>query len=98
MPADISDPDFEPEWLWNTRVTAEAARAAMINGRTRLQRVEIYQRLISEACEARQRRKNPQHIDSNVEASPPRPGDFLYDDIAAEANIPISGFESAIGG
>jgi len=95
MPADTSDPDFEPEWLWNTRITAEAARVAMMDGRTTPQRVEIYHRLISAACEERQRRKNPQHGGSNVEATTPIPSDVLYDDIAAWDNILISGFESA---
>jgi hypothetical protein len=43
MPADIPDPDFEPEWLWATRVTAQAAGAATVKGRTSQERFELYE-------------------------------------------------------
>src|SRR5215472_479072 len=62
MPADIRDPDFEPEWLWGTRVTAEAARAARVESRTSQERFKIYERLILAACEARKRRDVPNTV------------------------------------
>jgi hypothetical protein len=68
MPADIPDPDFEPEWLWSTRVTAEAARAARVESRTSQERFEIYERLIQAAFEARKRRDVPNPV-ANTEAT-----------------------------
>jgi len=62
MPADARDPDFEPEWLWGTRVTAEAARAARAKSRTSQERFEIYELLILAACEARKRRDVPNTV------------------------------------
>ncbi len=61
MPCETSvgsaDPESDAAWLWATRVTAEAARAALATGRTPRERFEVYERLIGAACEERQRRK-----------------------------------------
>ena len=95
MPADISDPAFEPEWLWGTRVTAEAARAAMVTGRTPQERFEIYERLIVAACEERQRRKSPEHSGSTAEPTASIQRSLLYNYIESEDSIIISGFEAA---
>jgi len=93
MPVDVSDPDFEPKWLWATRVTAEAARAAMVKGRTPQERFEIYEQLILAACEERQRRKNPEPSTSIAEAT--ASADLLYNYIEVEDSIIISGFDEA---
>jgi len=93
MPTDTPDPDFEAEWLWGTRVTAEAARAAMVRGRTSQERFEIYERLIWAAYEARKGGQSPERGGSNSEATAPIPGNLVDDYMDAEDNI-ISGFES----
>jgi hypothetical protein len=93
MPIDDPDPDFEPKWLWATRVTAEAARAAMVQGRTPQERFEIYQRLILAACEARQRRKSPQPSTSIAEATASLPAGQLYNYIEVGDSITISAFD-----
>jgi hypothetical protein len=95
MPADIPDSDFEPEWLWGTRVTAEAARAAMVRGRTSQERFAIYERLIRVACEARKGYQSPERSDSITEATASIPGNLLNNYIEDEDNIIISGFETA---
>ena len=94
MPADTPDPDFEPEWLWGTRVTAEAAHAASVKGRTPQERFEIYECLILAAHEARQRRENPEHSGSIAEATAYIPGNLLYNYVEFEDSIIISGFET----
>jgi hypothetical protein len=96
MPAEISDPDFEPEWLWGTRVTAEAARAAMVTGRSPQERFEIYERLIVAACEERLRRKSPEHSGSIAEATASVQRNLLYNYIETEDSIIISGFETTM--
>jgi hypothetical protein len=95
MPDDIPDPDFEPEWLWGTRVTAEAARVASVNGRTPQERFQMYERLILAACEERQRRESPEHRGSIAEATASICGNVLYNYIEVEDSIIISGFEAA---
>jgi hypothetical protein len=95
MPADIPDPDFEPEWLWGTRVTAEAARAARAKGRTSQERFQIYERLIFAACAARKRRESPEHSCSITGATASIPGNMMHNYIEVEDNIMISGFETA---
>ena len=94
MPADIPDPDFEPEWLWGTRVTAEAARVASVKGRTPQERFQIYERLILAACKERQRCESPEHSGSIAEATASTPYNLLYNQIEGD-NIIISGFEAA---
>jgi hypothetical protein len=94
MPIDTPDPDFEPEWLWSTRVTAEAARAAMVTGRTSRERFEIYERLIWAAYEARNGGQSPERGGSITEATASIPGNLLQNYIEVEDNIVISGFES----
>ena len=94
MPADIPDPDFEPEWLWGTRVTAEAARVASVKGRTPQERFQIYERLILAACEEGQRHKSPDHGGSIAEAPASIPGNFLHNYVELEDSIIISGFET----
>jgi hypothetical protein len=89
MPADVANPNFEAEWLWATRVTAEAARAAMVKGRTRQERFEIYERLILVACQERQRSKRSEHSGSIVEPTRSIPGNYNE----SEDSIIISGFE-----
>jgi hypothetical protein len=93
MPADIPDPDFEPEWLWGTRVTAEAARVASVKGRTPQERFQMYERLISAACEERQRRKSPDHRRSIAEAPATIPNHLRCNYVEVEDSIIISGFE-----
>jgi hypothetical protein len=94
MPADIPNPDSEPRWLWATRVTAFAARAAIVGGRTREERFEIYERLITSACEERQRSKSSQHNGSIVEDTGSMPGsNATYSYIDDDDDISISGFE-----
>jgi hypothetical protein len=93
MPIDALDRDFEPKWLWATRVTAEAARAAMVQGRTPRERFEIYERLISAACEERQRRKSPELSTSIAEATASVPADLLYNYIEVDDSISISAFD-----
>lgn len=95
MPVEALDRDFEPKWLWATRVTAEAARAAMVQGRTPQERFEIYERLILAACEERQRRKNSKLSTSIAEATASHPADLLYNYIEVEDSINISGFDEA---
>lgn len=95
MPVDVTDPDFEPKWLWATRVTAEAAHAAMVKGRTPQERYEIYEQLILVACEERQRRKSPEPSTSIAEATASLPADLLYNYIEVEDSIIISAFEDA---
>jgi hypothetical protein len=95
MPVDVPDPTFEPKWLWATRVTAEAARAAMVHGRTSQERYEIYERLILAACEERQRRKSPKPSTSIGEATAAIQGNLLYNYIEVEDSINISAFEEA---
>jgi hypothetical protein len=93
-PWEVLDPDFEPEWLWATRVTAEAARAAMAKGRTAQERFAIYEQLIVAACEQRGHRKRPEHRGAIAEATTIS-GNLLYDYIEVETNISISAFEGA---
>jgi hypothetical protein len=95
MPVDVPDPAFDPKWLWATRVTAEAARAAMVQGRTPQERFEIYERLILAACEERQRRKNSKPSTSIAEATASHPADLLYNYIEVEDSINISGFDES---
>lgn len=93
MPADIPDSDFEPEWLWRTRVTAEAARVASVKGRTPQERFQMYERLILAACEERQRRERPERRASIAAATASISGNLLYNHIEVEDGIIISGFE-----
>jgi hypothetical protein len=86
---------IDPKWLWATRVTAEAARAAMVQGRTPQERFEIYERLILAACEERQRRENPKPSTSIAEATASLPADLLYNYVEAEDSIIISAFDEA---
>ena len=95
MPADTPDPDFEPEWLWATRVTAEAAGAATAKGRTSQERFELYERLILAACEARKRPESPEHSGSISEAAASIPGYLAHNNLEVEDDIIISGFETA---
>jgi hypothetical protein len=97
MPADVANPDFEPEWLWATRVTAEAARAAMVKGHTRQERFEIYERLILVACQERQRCKSSAHSGSIVEATVSTPGNLSYNYVEGDDSVIISGFEEEGG-
>ena len=92
MTFDASAPDFEPKWLWATRVTAEAARAAMVQGRTQQERFEIYERLILAACEERQHRTRPEPSGPTAEATASLPGGLLYNYIEVEDSIIISTF------
>jgi hypothetical protein len=87
VPADRTD--TEPEWLWATRITAEAARAAMVNGRTPRERAETYERLILTAREERQRGKNPE---PGAKASTSISGGSLYNQIDF-TDITLSGFD-----
>jgi hypothetical protein len=89
----IPDPDFESEWLWGTRITAEAARAASVRGRNPRERFEIYERLILEAYEERQRRESPKHGGLIAEVTASTPSNSLYNFIEAEESIILSGFE-----
>jgi hypothetical protein len=91
-PSGVLDPDFEPEWLWATRVTAEAARAAMARGRTPQERFAIYERLILAACKERGRRKSPEQRGAIAEATT-IPGNLLYDYTEVGTSIGISAFE-----
>ena len=91
-PSGAFDLDFEPEWLWATRVTAEAAHAAMAKGRTPQERFEIYERLILAACEERGGRKSREHRGAVAEAAM-IPGNLLYDHTEVESGISISAFE-----
>jgi hypothetical protein len=93
MPVDVPDPAFDPKWLWATRVTAEAARAAMVQGRTRQERFEIYERLILAAWEERQRRKNPKPGASIAKATASVPADLLYNYLGVDDSISISEFD-----
>ena len=93
MPLDVPDPAFDPKWLWATQVTAEAARAAMVQGRTPQERFETYERLILAACEERQRRKNPEPGTSIAEATASLPADLLYNYVEVEDSIVISAFD-----
>ena len=93
MPHDIPDPDFEPAWLWATRVTAEAARAALVEGRTPQERFAIYERLILAACGERQRCESPEHSSSIVDAATSTPNSLLYSCIDIDNSIGISKFE-----
>jgi hypothetical protein len=92
MTASVPDRDFEPEWLWGTRVTAEAARTAMLEGRTRQERFEIYERLISAACAERRRHKDPEQDRAIAERAASIPDGFFGNDIGAGA-VTLSGFE-----
>ena len=92
MAASAPDPDFEPEWLWGTRVTAEAARAAMLEGRTRQERFEIYERVILAACEERRRHKDPGQGGAIAERAASIPDGFFDNTIGAGAAT-LSGFE-----
>jgi hypothetical protein len=92
MCADIPDPDFEPQWLWATRVTAEAARAAMVKGRTPREHFEIYEQLILALCNERQREKTPEHSTTIAEATAPIPGNPVYNYLEVEERIMISSF------
>ena len=94
MPTDIPVRDFEPEWLWRTRVTAEAARVAMVKGRTAQERCEIYERLILAAFKERQHRKSPEHGGSIAEATASVSGNLLYNHLEVEEGIIMSGFEA----
>lgn len=94
MPADITDPDFEPEWLWGTRITAEAAHVASVEGRSPRERFEIYERLILTAYEKRQRRESPEDSGLIADASASTPGNLLSNFTEAEESIIISGFEA----
>jgi hypothetical protein len=94
MHVDMPDPDFEPEWLWATRVTAQAAGAATVKGRTSQERFELYERLILAACEARKRRESPEPSGSKTEATASIPGYLAHNNIDVEDNIIISGFET----
>jgi hypothetical protein len=95
MPINAPDPDFDPKWLWATRVTAEAARAAMVKGRTPQERFEIYERLILAACEGRQRRKNPQPSTSTGETTGSLPAGLLYNYVDVVDSIIISAFDES---
>jgi hypothetical protein len=96
MPVDVPDPAFDPKWLWATRVTAEAARAAMVQGRTPQERFEIYERLILAACEERQRRRNPKPSTSiAAEATASLAADLFYNYIEVEDSNIISAFDEA---
>ena len=92
MAANIPDPDFEPAWLWGTRVTAEAARVAMREGRTRQERFEIFERLISAACEKRQRHRDPGQGGAIAAKAASIPSGVFNNNIGAGAVI-LSGFE-----
>jgi hypothetical protein len=96
VPANIPDPDIEPQWLWATRVTAEAARVAMVEGRTPRERFETYERLILVACEERQRRKNPQSVDPAAKAPTSISGSSFYNYVQFSDTITLSGFEGLI--
>jgi hypothetical protein len=93
MSVDVPDQAFDPKWLWATRVTAEAARAAMVQGRTPQERFEIYERLILAACEERQRRKSSKPSTSIAEATASHSADLLYNYVEVEDSIIISGFD-----
>jgi hypothetical protein len=95
MSADIPDPDFEPEWLWGTRVTAEAARVATEKGRTPQERFHVYEQLILSACEERQRRESPEPNGLISEPTASTRHNLLYNCIKIEDSIIISGFEAA---
>ena len=95
MPSDIPNPGSEPNWVWATRVTAQAARAAMAKGRTPQERFEIYHRLVLAACEEPQRRQSPEHSGSISEATALALDNLSYDYIDVEAIINISGFEES---
>lgn len=94
MTLDVSDPDFEPKWQWATRVTAESARAAMVQGRTPQERFEIYERLILAACEKRQC-SSPEPSTSIAEATASVQRNLLYNFIEVDDNIIISSFDEA---
>lgn len=95
MPTDIADPYFEPAWLWATRVTAEAARAALTKGRTPQERFDIYERLILAACEEQQRRKSAKHNNSIVDPTPPTSANSSSSYMYTDERINISEFEGA---
>ena len=94
MTLDVSDPDFEPKWRWATRVTAESARAAMVQGQTSQERFEIYERLILAACEKRQC-GHPEPSTSIAEATASIQRDLLHNFIEIDESIIISAFDEA---
>jgi tetratricopeptide (TPR) repeat protein len=53
MSADWHASDREPQWVWNTRVTDEAARAALAKGQTPQERFELFEQIIAAACQER---------------------------------------------
>jgi hypothetical protein len=94
MPAEIPDPDFEPEWLWGTRITAEAAHVSGVKGRTPRERFEIYERLISAAYKERQRRESPEHGGLIADAAASIRDNLLFNITETEESIILSGFEA----
>jgi hypothetical protein len=95
MAATVPDADFEPEWLWATRITAQAARAAMGEGRTPQERFAIYERLILAGCEERHRRTSPERGGAIAEAAASILGNPLYNDIEVDTGVDMSAFEQA---
>ena len=49
----FDESDREPDWVWNTRVTAEAARAALLSSQIPQERFQLFEKLTVAACQGR---------------------------------------------
>src|SRR5258708_5261625 len=92
MSADFHDSDFEPEWVWNTRVTAEAARAAFANGQPSQERFELFEQLILTAGKKRTRTKSTDVGEFTSAIDTCRSGKTRGNDAGPTGNN-LSGFE-----